>query len=400
MTVPDESVKSITEDDPTGLALFTNACTCASEFLASQVGYVREQFIIHLLDEAFAVSYNFPKAFSLFGCSSLNAWETELQFSSGFQRTNYSTDILDADEDDELEESLFDLARKLPLYQQKAVHLAHSGIIGRGAKRLEVKNVKNTFEPSTNRIFHSASIQLNLFVITLNLSPILSGGNMMRRLVFFECLQRFCSTVGPDRNLIPFQQAIRLTDRVCKDGLAASFVWEEWEQAREVIPRYIAVSKRLTEIPVIWDVMLALAEVHPCLWYCCPLLKAYLAVIMIQFENSSDQKSLPRKQLINMLDKWFLLARKEDNLSELSRRIRYFVRYLAIFPGGSVLDAEVSAANMINAAFDRSLNSPIDPIQGDPTKFRESCRLVIQRNIAKLGFIFPLIFADELNSGL
>ncbi|VDO30336.1 unnamed protein product, partial [Onchocerca flexuosa] len=156
------------EDDPTGLALFTNACTCASEFLASQVGYVREQFIIHLLDEAFA------KAFSLFGCSSLNAWETELQFSSGFQRTNYSTDILDADEDDELEESLFDLARKLPLYQQKAVHLAHSGIIGRGAKRLEVKNVK--------------------------------GGNMMRRLVFFECLQRFCSTVGPDRNLIPFQQ--------------------------------------------------------------------------------------------------------------------------------------------------------------------------------------------------
>ncbi|VDO55672.1 unnamed protein product [Brugia timori] len=63
------------------------------------------------------------------------------------------------------------------------------------------------------------------------------------------------------------------------------------------------------------------------------------------------------------------------------------------------MDAEVSAANMINAAFDRSLNSSIDPIQGNPTKFRESCRLVIQRNIAKLGFIFPLIFEDELNSG-
>lgn len=37
--------------------------------------------------------------------------------------------------------------------------------------------------------------------------------------------------------------------------------------------RYIAVSKRLAEIPIIWDVMLALAEVYPCLWYCCPLLK-------------------------------------------------------------------------------------------------------------------------------
>ncbi|MCP9262618.1 hypothetical protein DINM_005981 [Dirofilaria immitis] len=356
-------------DDPTGLPLFTNACTCASEFLASQVGYVREQFIIHLLDEALA------KASSLFGCSSLNAWETELQFSSGFQRTDHSTDILDVEENDELEESLFDLARKLPLYKQKAVHLAHSGIIGRGAKRLE-------------------------------------NGSTMRRLVFFECLQRFCSTVGPDRNLVPFQQvhkqlAIRLTDRVCKDGLASSFVWEEWEQAREVIPRYIAVSRRLTEIPIIWDVMLALAEVHPCLWYCCPLLKAYFAVIMIQFENSSDQKSLPRNQLTNMLDKWFywlgqLLPKQMIYYFELITRVSYregFVILLDIWQYfQSVLDAEVSAVNMINAAFDRSLNSPIDSIQGDPTKFRESCRLVIQRNIAKLGYIFPLIFADELNS--
>ncbi|VBB26235.1 unnamed protein product [Acanthocheilonema viteae] len=363
------------EDDSTGFPLFTNACACANEFLTSQVGYVREQFIIHLLDEAFA------KASHLFGCSSLNAWETELQFSGSFQQVNHSTDVLDAEENDELEESLFDLARKLPLYQQKAVHLAHSGVIGRGAKRMEVKNVKN--------------------------------GNMMRRLVFFECLQQFCSAVGSDRNLMPYQHvykqlAIRLTDRVCKDGLAASFVWEEWDQAREIIPRYIAVSKRLAEIPVMWDVMLALAEVHPCLWYCCPLLKAYLAVIMIQFENCSDQKSLPRKQLTSMLDKWFLLARKGQMLPqqmayyfELITRVSYregFVILLDVWQYfQSVLDAEVSAANMINAAFDRSLNSSINPIEGDPMKFRESCRLVIQRNIAKLGFIFPLIFADELN---
>ncbi|EJW73542.1 hypothetical protein WUBG_15552, partial [Wuchereria bancrofti] len=68
--------------------------------------------------------------------------------------------------------------------------------------------------------------------------------------------------------------------------------------------------------------MLALTEVHPCLWYCCPLLKAYLAVIMIQFENSSDQKSLPRKQLTSMLDKWFLLARKGQMLPQ--QMVYYF----------------------------------------------------------------------------
>ncbi|VDM91445.1 unnamed protein product [Litomosoides sigmodontis] len=303
------------EDDSTGFSLFTNACTCANEFLTSQVGYVREQFTIHLLDEAYA------KASHLFGCSSLNAWKTELQFSGSLQ-ADHSIDMLDAEENDELEESLFDLARNLPLHQQKAVHLAHSGIIGRGAKRMETKNVEN--------------------------------GSMMRRLVFLGCLQQFCSTFGVDRNLIPYQQvykqlAIRLTDRVCKDGLAASFVWEEWDQAREVIPRYIAVSKRLDEIPLIWDVMLVLAEVHPCLWYCCPLLKAYLAVIMIQFENCSDQKSLPRNQLTNMLDKWFSLAYKGQMLPrqmvyyfELIMRVSYregFVilldiwQYFQKFPG-------------------------------------------------------------------
>lgn len=67
----------------------------------------------------------------------MNAWETELQFSGSFQQADHLTDVLDAEE---MEESLFDLARKLPLYQQKAVHLAHSGIIGRGAKRMGIKN--------------------------------------------------------------------------------------------------------------------------------------------------------------------------------------------------------------------------------------------------------------------
>lgn len=82
------------------------------------------------------------KASQLFGCTSLNAWETELQYSGGCQRTDCSGDFLNAENDDEMQESLFDLAQKLPLHPQKAVHLAHSGIIGKGAKRLTNKKIK------------------------------------------------------------------------------------------------------------------------------------------------------------------------------------------------------------------------------------------------------------------
>lgn len=31
----------------------------------------------------------------------------------------------------------------------------------------------------------------------------------MRRLVFFECLQRFCTTMGVDGNFIPYQQVYK-----------------------------------------------------------------------------------------------------------------------------------------------------------------------------------------------
>ncbi|VDN01837.1 unnamed protein product [Thelazia callipaeda] len=364
------------KNDHTALSLFTTTCTSIAGFLNSQVGYVREQFIIHLLDEVFA------KASQLFGSSSLHPWETELQFPGDLQSSSSSVDESNTYGNELFQNSLLDMVRKSPIVPHNPVHLAHSGVIGRGPKRLDPKNVES--------------------------------GNKFRRLVFMEYLQRFCNSIGPDQTLKPYHQVykqmgMRLTDRVCKSGLTAAFIWEEWEQAREIIPRYIAVSKRLAEIPLIWDVMLAVAEVHPCLWYCCPLLKAYLAVIMIQLENCPDQLAPPRKQLIEMLDKWFFLTRKGQMLPE--KMVHYFeiIKRVTCREGffvildiwkyfQNVLDAEVPAANMINSAFDRSLNSSTDLIKGDPTKFRESCRIVIQRNISKLGYLFQLIFSDELGA--
>ncbi|VDK51968.1 unnamed protein product [Gongylonema pulchrum] len=104
--------------------------------------------------------------------------------------------------------------------------------------------------------------------------------------------------------------AISLTDRICNDGRSANFIWEEWDQAREAVSRYIVVYRKLNEIPIIWDLMFMLAGAHPCLWYCFPILKAYVAAVMIQFENISDPKSHPVKELTNMLEKWFLLVSK------------------------------------------------------------------------------------------
>lgn len=96
-----------------------------------------------------------------------------------------------------------------------------------------------------------------------------------------------------------------MSDRICKDALTNGFVWDDWEFERELTSksnfftiiieyikviivivsyyRYVAVAKRVAEIPLVWDVMFILAEIHPCLWFCFPLIKVISYIFVIVF---------------------------------------------------------------------------------------------------------------------
>lgn len=359
-------------EQPSAYSLFMEACGSVNEFLGTQVGYVREQLIIHIFDEALA------HAKELFGCSSLNVWEMEMNFANGCAKEPVLESQVSTVEE---AESLFEQARNLSLYPDKPVQMAHSGLIGKGARR--------------------------------TLDPKLKESEWARRLIFFDCVQRFCSAnaaLEPNRAVCK-QLALTITDRFCKDGLTGAFIWEAWEFEKEATPKYIAAAKRVNDIPFVWDLMFALADVYPCLWFCIPLLKSLLASTLIQLENSSDQRSLPPKILLDILDKWFLLTKKGqllpvemvglyDVIAEVSCH-EGFVILLDVWKYfQSIFDTERHPVNMVNAAYDASLSGVVQLIKGNVNGFKDSCRLVIQRNIERLGFLYAVVFAEEVSFNL
>ncbi|VDN56536.1 unnamed protein product [Dracunculus medinensis] len=362
-------LKNVCDDNtPSSYSLFLNMRAWGNDFLCCQVVYLRQQFMSHFLDEALMY------ADKLFDCSSIDVWEMEQTFAGGCRKKNSWKD----DGNDQI--SLFEQIRTMSLAPLKAVQMAHSGVIGAGLRRKEEIDKKSGFH--------------------------------MRRLIFFDSIQRLACTTTSDNDLVPLHQiykhlAIKITDRVCKDGLTGAFIWNEWEQEKENIARYIAAARRLSESYFLWDLMFAVAEVYPCLWYCSPLLKSIFATILIQFENNSDRKSLPSKEIVDLLDRWFLLTKRGQMLPRQLALFVDVIQNVSIHEGHNVLldiwhyfqnffEKETHPINTLNTIFEKAVNGVNELIQGDLSNSRETCRLVIQRNIVKLGCLFPLIFADEL----
>ncbi|VDM46004.1 unnamed protein product [Toxocara canis] len=271
------------DEQSDSFSLFISACGPVVQFLDSQAVYVREQFATHFIDEAFS------RAQEIFGGSSVDVWENDVwsKNNGNAGRGDLEGAMKQMNVREDFGESLFDRARKIPIGKWNPSDMANCGLIGKGIRR--VQKVK---------------LQARYYVFSSYCM-----GWFMERLVKKKLLM-----------------AITLTDRICKEGLAWSFVWGEWELEREAAHRlasldletfiiirsalYIAVANTVSDVCFVWSMMSAIAEVHPCLWYCIPLLKAVLASVMIQFENSPSQKSSPPKKLLDTLDRWFLLARK------------------------------------------------------------------------------------------
>ncbi len=51
-------------------------------------------------------------------------------------------------------------------------------------------------------------------------------------------------------------------------------------------------------------------SVYPCLWYCVLVLKALLGTPMAQCESAVDKRVKVPRQIVDQLDRWFLLITK------------------------------------------------------------------------------------------
>uniref|UniRef100_A0A0N5AXJ6 INTS5_C domain-containing protein n=1 Tax=Syphacia muris TaxID=451379 RepID=A0A0N5AXJ6_9BILA len=358
------------EKEPYSVSLFNAFSAAVLDILRCQLLYIREQFIIHLLDEVLA------QGAELFGGRSLNVWETEEHFASGCSKEDLFEYCISSKGD---YESLFEKARKIPLFAIKPSQMAHSGKIAKKTRKSQEFDLKHS--------------------------------EHLRRLIFIDKLQTFFPTNGtnePNKFLCK-QLALTLSDRICKDALTNGFVWDDWEFERELTSKYVAVAKRVAEIPLVWDVMFILAEIHPCLWFCFPLIKAVFASVLIQFENNSDQTAKPSSEVLRLLNRWFLLTLKGKMLPmslakvfKVVAEVRHregFLILLEIWKYFSAVLNEDSShpVAVLNSLFEKTANGSTELLQIDPSRFKDTCRIVIQQNIVRLGDLFPVVFADELS---
>jgi len=200
--------------------------------------------------------------------------------------------------------------------------------------------------------------------------------------------------------------AMELTRLVCANSISASRSWEEWELEKETIARYTVIGKLITELPIIGDLLNLLADTDACLFYCAPILKALLATVMINLESSADKKRMPPSEWLKQLDWLFLIMNKgsmlPDRLAmtyEVISRVSIHEAFVILFDIWCYFEANFPPVNVIDAYLDAAISGDLSRqpiITTDCGRFLEGCRIVLQRNIDRLGYLFPKMFADEL----
>ncbi|VDK53754.1 unnamed protein product [Anisakis simplex] len=367
-------LRNVAKDDrPLAPALYFSSCALVSQFLDSQPFYVRKQFMTHFMDEALA------RVVELFGAASKYSYEKEKEKNvMNSLDPNIAGCLGEAFKEymnDEIaSESLLQRLRRMPIGGRNPLEIANCGIIGKGARKQKELKLKR--------------------------------GELFRRPLFVHSLYNFGGTKNGDDQFVPILSAYKhlattLTDRMCKEGLTASFVWYDWEIEKEIAHKYIEVANTLSNVPFAWPLLRLIAEIHPSLWYCIPVLKALLASIMIRFENHPSQKSKPQEFDIDSLKRLFFVFIKGkvvpaefavflQVIPNISHREAFLIlldlwRYLQsivnVFKISAISEALESTQTTVN----------IPPIKGEVLPFMTAFRLVIQRNITQLAYLFPYL---------
>uniref|UniRef100_A0A914WCR1 Integrator complex subunit 5 C-terminal domain-containing protein n=1 Tax=Plectus sambesii TaxID=2011161 RepID=A0A914WCR1_9BILA len=343
-------------DSGDGIALLKMAYNCAFIFVESQVYLCRQEFLATLIERAFA--------------------DCDAVFGTG--RPGGDKDSSKSqDSDTSLLEQNYKLVSK-----RNAAAMVHSGVIGRGAKRNEQVVVKEDA--------------------------------LLKRLLFVDVVDKFCQQrASGEGEMIMYnlhtcrQLAVLLTDHLCVDSISAYHAWEDWDLERDAVPRYIEVSKRVNDIPFAWDLLFLVAEAYPGLWFCLPVVKAMLASLMSQLESSVEKTKAVDAKILVQLDRWFLLVTKGmmlpvqlSQIYEVASKVSVHEAFILLLDIWRYFQSMSPESHVLAAHFDQlqvKVAHRVDPLMGDVERFTENCRLVIQRNIAAVGYLFPKLFPDLLS---
>uniref|UniRef100_A0A5S6QXS7 Uncharacterized protein n=1 Tax=Trichuris muris TaxID=70415 RepID=A0A5S6QXS7_TRIMR len=187
---------------------------------------------------------------------------------------------------------------------------------------------------------------------------------------------------------------IALVDSICPDLVDARHYWEEWDEAQANIEKYITIRKVYDSFPFIYDLLLIVAEIFPCLWFCLPIVKAVLATTMVNLESAANRADPVNSKVSVALERWFLMVAKGgilpkefDIASDVCNQVTNKEACHIMRDVWGYLNAYTPKQEDLEEYYENLLNNVDDlpSLSGDPTAYLVTLRLVIQRNIRKLG---------------
>ncbi|VDL85895.1 unnamed protein product [Nippostrongylus brasiliensis] len=343
------------------------AISVFEEFRNTIFAFVYKQFSPQLrgYEKLFLVSFLtscIQDASNLFGDSDdLVAWKYELT-----ERVDKLNEVEEAQK-----ESFLDAIQSMPL-GKRPDQLAHSGVIGKGARYLQKVSLP------TEDALHRAH-------------------------VFLDAIRTTCLSNSRESNLeICKLVADVMTEALCHDALGGDFLFQDWDIEKDFVSRNVEISKRLDSSWISQGLMEVVAENPPCLWFMLPVIKAELATIMVKFENAVDKSRKPTEEMLERFDRWLYIVRTGDILSERFEIVMEMIPHVSCYEGFLLLieiwrhfQRRGVSYNSIQAVHNAILKGEDARLHITMDGNTEMYRLILQKNIADLGHLFPMLCMSE-----
>lgn len=198
--------------------------------------------------------------------------------------------------------------------------------------------------------------------------------------------------------------ALLLVELISPDVMYNGLPWPEEEFCKVTVERDLHICGKLKSMPVIWSLLQAIASYRPALCYCSVILRAVAATLLVDWSMAAQQRKGPGEDQ-NLIKKTVLLLETMNigqllppPLSSLQEAIP------KLSPHQVVLLLRECVWNYMRdhvpapALFARDSSGMMwrDPaLSCPPRQYTETFRLVLQRNISKLGQLYCQLFISS-----
>ncbi|EYC31970.1 hypothetical protein Y032_0003g1334 [Ancylostoma ceylanicum] len=232
---------------------------------------------------------------------------------------------------------------------------------------------------------------------------LLQEDSLHRAHVFLDAMRTTCLSHTRESNLETCKLVAEvMTEALCQDALGGDFLFQDWDIERDFVSKFLEISKRLDSSWISQGLMEIVAENPPCLWFMLPVVKAELATIMTKYENVVDKSKPPTEEMVDRFDRWLYIVRKGDILSERFELTIEIIPHVSCYEGFLLLLEIWRHFQRRGASYNSVLAVHSAILKGEDARLHitmdsntEMFRLVLQKNIADLGHLFPLLYVSE-----